>query len=182
MAGSVMKPLIPGYVARGMAAIDTPIMKEVIKASFYKDSLVGEARQQDTYAMAKLKYPNMVIEDIPISEEREIEENLGPVADDSPLEGAVDGNGIFDVQIGAVDQDRTEIIEENGPEEIEEEAEEIEEEKQIELPKGKKAKKKRAAPEEVGNVTSTKVSRTGRQVVPSTLHGTIVPNRYSTIA
>ena len=40
MAGSVMKPLIPGYVARGMAAIDTPIMKEVIKASFYKDSLV----------------------------------------------------------------------------------------------------------------------------------------------
>ena len=180
MAGSVMKPLIPGYVARGMAAIDTPIMKEVIRVSFYKDSFVGEARQQDTYVMAKLKYPNILIEDIPIPEEREVEENLGPVADDSPLEGAVDGNATFDVQIG---QDPIELIEENGPEEIEEEAEEIEEEKQIELPKAKKTKKKRAASEEVGNVTSTtKVSRTGRQVVPSTLHGTIVPNRYSTIA
>ena len=156
MAGSVMKPLIPGYVTRGMAAISTLIMKEVIKASFYKDSLVGEARQLDTYAIAKLKYPH-VLEDIPISDEREVEEDLGPVADDSPLEGAVDGNGVFDVQIGAAEQDPTEILEENGPEEIEDEAEE-----QIELPKAKKARKKRAAPEEeVGNITSTKVSRTG---------------------
>ena len=185
MAGSVMKPLIPGYVARGMAAIDTPQMKEVIKASFYKDSLVGEARQLDTYAMAKLKYPQP-LEEIPIPEEREAEENLGPVADDSPVEGAVDGDGIFEVQIGGGDPDPTDLIEENGPEEIEDE--EIEEEVVIELPKAKKAaKKKRKVPEEIGTLasnttTTTKVSRTGRQVLPNTLHGGIVPNRYSTIA
>ena len=143
--------------------------------------MIGEARQLDTYAIAKLKYPHL-LEDIPIPEEREIEEDLGPVADDSPLEGAVDGNGVFDVQIGSVNQDTTELTEEIGPEEIEEEQEEIEEEKQIEQPKAKKARKKRAVQEEDGNVTTTKVSRTGRQVLPSTLHGTIVANRYSTMA
>ena len=56
MAGSVMKPLIPGYVERGMEAVGQLRMKDVIKACFYKASFVGEARQLETYELAKLKY------------------------------------------------------------------------------------------------------------------------------
>jgi len=47
MAGSVMKSLIPAYVARGITAIDTVAMKSTIKACFYADSFIGEARKLD---------------------------------------------------------------------------------------------------------------------------------------
>ena len=99
MAGSVMKPLIPAYVARGIAAIDTVAMKSTIKACFYKDSFIGEARKLETYERAKLKYPVLTTAEIPIPEERETEEDLGPIADDTPEAGAEDGGiGIYDVQ------------------------------------------------------------------------------------
>ena len=49
LAGSVMKPLIPEYVVRGMAAVGTIAMKVAIKECFYQASFVGEARQLETY-------------------------------------------------------------------------------------------------------------------------------------
>ena len=90
--------------------------------------------------------------EIPIPEEREAEEDLGPVADDSAESGAADGAGSFDlsidVQIGG-EPDPTELIDEHGPEE-EEVGEEMEDEErptqQMAPPAAvKKSRKKRKA-------------------------------------
>jgi hypothetical protein len=182
MAGSVMKPLIPAYVARGMAAIDTPLMKEVIKDSFYRDSMVGEARKPEIYELAKLRYP-IPIEEIPIPEERELEENLGPIADDVPVSGALDGEGVFDVQIGN-EEDPVDLA--GDDEETEEEIAQIPQQAQpVEGTKKKRKKRGPAAAISMDTVevpSSAKVSRNGRIVNPSTVHGTIIPSRYSTIA
>ncbi len=143
MAGSVMKPLIPGYVERGMAAVGKPSMKEAIKQCFYTASFVGEARQLETYELAKLKYPTPV-EEIPVPEEREVEEDLGPIADDSPINGAADGEGVFDVHIGDA-EDPTELTEETGPEEVES-AEVEDEQTTADVPKKKRQKRKSVPP------------------------------------
>jgi hypothetical protein len=69
---------------------------------------------------SSLEYPTPV-EEIPIPEEGEAEEDLGPIADDSPPSGAVDGDGIFDVEVredeAEVAEDPSELLEEDGPEE-----------------------------------------------------------------
>ena len=89
---------------------------------------------------------------------------------------AVDGNGVFDVEVRGDDhpeEDPTTLVEENGPEE---EAEDEEEEVEVVVLPKKKRQKRTQEPTVVANV-----SRSGRAVHPSTLHGTIQPNRYSTI-
>ena len=110
-----MKPLIPEYVVRGMAAVGTPAMKVAIKECFYQASFVGEARQLETYEKAKVECPNPV-EDILIPEGGEVEEDLGPIADDSPPNGALDGDGVFDVEVredeAEVAEDPRELLEE----------------------------------------------------------------------
>ena len=68
-----------------------------------------------------MEYPNPV-EEIPIPEGREAEEDLGPIADDSPPNGALDGDGVFDVEVreddeAEVAEDPRELLEEDGPEE-----------------------------------------------------------------
>ena len=69
---------------------------------------------------SSLEYPTPV-EEIPIPEEGEAEEDLGPIADDSPPSGAVDGDGIFNVEVredeAEVAEDPSELLEEDGPEE-----------------------------------------------------------------
>ena len=180
MAGSVMKPLIPEYVLRGMAAVGTPAMKVAIKECFYQASFVGEARQLETYEKAKLEYPNPV-EEIPIPEGGEAEEDLGPIADDSPPNGAVDGDGIFDVEVredeAEVAEDPRELLEEDGPEE-----EKADEPVVAAEPRKKRQKRTPVLPADSGSSSNLNVvSRSGRPLNPSTLHGGILPSRYSTI-
>jgi hypothetical protein len=127
LAGSVMKPLIPGYVERGMAAIDTQLMKEVIKTSFYIDAFLKEARMSETYAAAKLQYP-VPIDEIPIPEEREAEEDTGPVADEvgeAIVTTADDSTGVFDVEVGQEEEETEMHVEEDGLEDVEEIIEDV---------------------------------------------------------
>ena len=181
MAGSVMKPLIPEYVVRGMAAVGTIAMKVAIKECFYQASFVGETRQLETYEKAKVEYPNPV-EEIPIPEGGEAEEDLGPIADDSSPNGALDGDGVFDVEVREdeteVAEDPRELLEEDGPEE------EIADEPVIAVePRKKRQKRTSVLPAaDNGSNSTINVSRSGRTLNPSTLHGGIQPNRYSTVA
>ena len=178
-----MKPLIPAYVARGIAAIDTVAMKSTIKACFYADSFIGEARKLETYERAKLKYSVLAAE-IPIPEKRKTKEDLGPIADDTPEAGAVDGIGIYDLKLGDVAEDPTEFLEdEHAPEEDDQE----QEANPPPPPSAKKTRKRKASAVEIAAqeeevVPATKVSKKGRAVNPSTVRGSIVPNnRCSTI-
>eukprot|EP01036_Dinobryon_divergens_P034948 gene34948-45227_t len=84
MAGSVMKPLIPGNVTRGIERIETDAMKETIKACcFSNEGLLSIARQLDTYNRSKIEFPGDIAE-VPIPEGVETEENLGPVTEEEP--------------------------------------------------------------------------------------------------
>jgi hypothetical protein len=162
-----------------MAAVGTPAMKVAIKECFYQASFVGEARQLETYEKAKLEYPNPV-EEIPIPEGGEAEEDLGPIADDSPANGALDGDGIFDVEVredeAEVAEDPRELLEEDGPEE-----ENADEPVKAAEPRKKRQKRTPVLPADSGSSSNLNVSRSGRPLNPSTLHGGIQPNRYSTI-
>ena len=133
------------------------------------------------YEKAKVEYPNPV-EEIPIPEGREAEEDLGPIADDSPPNGALDGDGVFDVEVreddeAEVAEDPRELLEEDGPEE------EIADEPVLAVePRKKRQKRTSVLPADNGSNSTINVSRSGRTLNPSTLHGGIQPNRYSTVA
>ena len=215
MAGSVMKPLIPGYVVRGMAMIDTPDMKETIKTSFYIDTFLKEARLPETYAAAKLRYP-VPTDEIPIPDEREAEENAGPVAEEEEgldgVEVSATTAGIFDIEVGEANSIELREEEDN---ELQEDFEEVDKyvieatpevevraahqpplelrpnkpsskaPKPTKAPKPAKtpkpAKRKRVVEDNAVEAIPVVSSRTGRIVQPSTVHGTIVANRYSTM-
>ena len=85
LAASVMKPLLPNFVKRGIAALKTPAMRNVITNSFLKDGLVAIAKLPETYHRALVAFPE-VIEDLPVPAEVEEEEDLGPVEDEEDLE------------------------------------------------------------------------------------------------
>lgn len=76
------KPLIPAYVMRGIRSVKTPAMKESIAICFQKDGLLSEARLPETYQRAL----SVLTEEIVISDEVEIEEDLGPIEDDQVQE------------------------------------------------------------------------------------------------
>ena len=83
LALSIMKPLIPNFVGRGLAAINAEHMRESIRATFQNECLLGIARLQETYALAVAEFPDEdldIINNIP--DEVEAEEDLGPVLPD----------------------------------------------------------------------------------------------------
>ena len=90
----------------------------------------------------------------------------------------MDGDGSFDVEVredeAEVAEDPSELLEEDGPEE------EIPDEPVVLAPK-KKRQKRAIQAVASGSSSTTNVSRSGRPVLPSTLHGGIQPNRYSTV-
>lgn len=177
-----------------MAAIDTQLMKEVIKTSFNIDAFLKEARMSDTYAAAKLQYP-VPIDEIPIPEEREAEEDTGPVADEvgeAIVTTADDSTGVFDVEVGQEEEETEMHVGEDGLEDVEEIIEDVSADvqpapqlqakkrrTQTGKPVAKAGKRKRT--EDAVAAALPVVSRTGRVVQPSTVHGTIVANRYSTL-
>ena len=75
LALSVMKPLIPSFVGRGLAAISAEHMIEPIRTTFQENCLLRIARLPETYAMAKAEFPDYLdLIAIPVEVE---EENLG---------------------------------------------------------------------------------------------------------
>ncbi len=102
-----------------------------------------------------------------------------------------DSIGVFDVEVGEGVEETELQVDGNGVEEVEE----IEEEEAVVGPPPQpQAKKRRTQPGKVATKAKKKkaaldivaaiplVSRTGRVVQPSRLHGTIVANRYSTMS
>ena len=80
------------------------------------------------------------------------------------------------VYLGSFAENPRELLEEDGPEE------EIADEPVIAVePRKKRQKRTSVLPADNGSSNSTiNVSRSGRTLNPSTLHGGIQPNRYST--
>ena len=92
-----------------------------------------------------------------------------------------DGDGIFDLEVredeAEVAEDPRELLEEDGPEE------EIADEPVLAVePRKKRQKRTSVLPADNGSNSTINVSRSGRTLNPSTLHGGIQPNRYSTVA
>ena len=95
----------------------------------------------------------------------------------------MDGDGVFDVKVredeAEVAEDPGELLEEDGPEE------EIADEPVIAVVEPRKKRQKRTSvlpAADNGSNSTINVSRSGRTLNPSTLHGGIQPNRYSTVA
>ena len=85
LAISVMKPLLPTFVNRGLAAINAEHMKEPIREAFQNQCLLRIARLPETYSLACAELPEDV-GSVDISEEVEEEEDLGPVTTENQLE------------------------------------------------------------------------------------------------
>ena len=79
MAVSTMKPLLPGFVSKGVAALCTPAMKTAIRKCFLINGMVSTARTTEALAIATelLKANN----EPPQGEEVEID--AGPVEEDT---------------------------------------------------------------------------------------------------
>ena len=77
------KPLIPGYVARGISNLKTDAMKESIAQCMKNQGQMDEARLEASYQRAL-----RVLEDtvVAVPDELEAEEDLGPVQDEDAAE------------------------------------------------------------------------------------------------
>jgi hypothetical protein len=77
---SIMKPIIPLFVQKGIQKLQTPNMIVSIKNCFHKQGLLGIAKMPETISMALQKFPAQIVEAAP--QELEVEEDLGIVDDD----------------------------------------------------------------------------------------------------
>lgn len=75
-----MKPIIPNFVLRGVAALQTEAMKAMIRECFLTDGRVGVAKLPETYQRALAALPEAV-EELPVPEKVENEEDLGPICE-----------------------------------------------------------------------------------------------------
>jgi hypothetical protein len=91
MALSIMKPLLPGFVQSGIAAMSTTAMKAVIRNCFLTNGLVKEARTPAALQSARAL---LAVDNTPTVGE-EVECDLGAVDEDS-----ADGEQEFVVEIG----------------------------------------------------------------------------------
>ena len=80
LALSVMKPLIPTFVGKGIAALKENHMVDAIRETFQDRCLLRIARLQETYALATAALPAGDVDLMEIPEEVEAEDDLGPVA------------------------------------------------------------------------------------------------------
>lgn len=113
MALSTMKPLLPNFVASGIARLETPEMKEAIKKCFHEDGLLRVAKLPETYAAALVAFPGDIIENPIVPHEVEAEDDLGPVEDPDeppfvpvvPFEVMVNEDGIEEEDHGELSGD-----------------------------------------------------------------------------
>ena len=119
LALSVMKPLIPQFVARGLAAINAEHMLEPIRETFQDKGLIRVARLPETYALAIAELPADVTA---VPEEVEEEENIGEVVGDNQLDEL---NQVFDVAVRVFDDLDNEILELSDSSDSEEEENDI---------------------------------------------------------
>jgi hypothetical protein len=99
LALSVMKPLLPTFVSRGLASINAEHMREPIREAFQDQCLLRIARLPETYALAVAELQGDVAS-IEIPEEVEVEEDLGPVTIENQLEEPLHS---FDVEVVGTD-------------------------------------------------------------------------------
>jgi len=103
---SVMKPLLPGFVKAGIAAMSTIAMKSVIRNCFLNNGMVKKAKTDAALVDGRAL---LAKDDTPTVGE-EVDDDLGPVE-----EAGIDGEQEFEIEVDdAVDADE----EVNGDEEV----------------------------------------------------------------
>ena len=77
LALSIMKPLLPTFVEKGLAALKTESMKIAIRECFQNQGCLRIARLQETYALATAELTEEEAEELPA--EVETEDDLGTI-------------------------------------------------------------------------------------------------------
>ena len=107
MALSAMKPLMPTFVVRGIARLETPEMKEAIRKCYQEEGLLRVAMLPETYEAAVAALPVDIDENPIVPAEVEAEEDLGPVEDpdEAPIELVVP----FEIEVNQ-QEDENELL------------------------------------------------------------------------
>jgi len=163
-AGSVMKPEIPNFVARGINALKTDVMKSAIAKCFREEGLLNIARKEETYQRAVTALARNV-DEVVVPDEVEAEEDLGGV---EPEEAEEEGNvisptedePIFEIEIFDEDDLSSDVSDDDDEEEGENE-------------QGGEEDKVDEDEEEVPPVPK------GRNKMPNTMVGSVKKGKYS---
>ena len=108
MALSAMKPLMPTFVARGIARLETPEMKEAIRKCYQEEGLLRVAMLPETYEAAVAALPVDIDENPIVPAEVEAEEDLGPVED--PNEARIEQVVPFEIEVNQQEEDELTLL------------------------------------------------------------------------
>jgi hypothetical protein len=174
-AGSVMKPQIPNFVARGINALKTDAMKDAIAACFREEGLLNIATKEETYQRAVTTLARNA-DEVVVPDEVEAEEDLGGV---EPEEAdAEEGDNLI---TPAEDEPifEIEIIDEDDP--SSDVSDDDDDDEKGENEQGGEDDKKDEEEEEEGEEKVEEVPpvHKGRKRKPNTMVGSVKKGKYS---